>query len=279
MTINESRTNISLEAALRLMSPLVKMLLQDGVTYPRFANALKTVFLEAAQSVLDSQNNQETSAVRVNDSSISTLSGVHRKDVREWRQAGKTLIPAKPFGVAMEVYTRWASDKCFLDSKGEPRRLERTGAGSFDELVASISTDVHPRAVLDELLRLGVVNIDDEAEEKAPTRLRLCAGAFIPKEGYAEMMQLFADNVGDHIATAARNVRGNEAPLLEQSIFADGLNPQSAAALSELSRKLWTDVFQHVVREATQLSEQDKGMDDAKERVRLGMYFYREQEK
>ena len=51
--MSESRSDLSLAAALRLMAPLVKLLLQQGVTYPRFADALKKTFVEAAQDVLE----------------------------------------------------------------------------------------------------------------------------------------------------------------------------------------------------------------------------------
>jgi MFS family permease len=51
--------------------------------------------------------------------------------------------------------------------------LERgTGDRSFDALVASVSSDIRPRAVLDELKRLGVA---DEAEDG---RVSLLAGSF-----------------------------------------------------------------------------------------------------
>ena len=268
--MTESRSDLSLNAALRVMSPLVEMLLKEGITYPCFANALKQVFIEAAQNVI------ESSSVKVNDSRISTLSGIHRKDVREWHKSGKPLSPAKPFSAAMEVYTRWASDPAYCNDKGEPRLLARTGEpGSFEELATSVSTDVHPRAVLEELLRLGVVKLENKSGEETPTRLRLCAGAFVPREGYSEMLQIFADNVADHIATAAYNLKGGEDTLLEQSVFADNLTAESAATLSALSSKLWAGVFQEMVRAATHLTEQDKDIEGAKERVRLGMYFYR----
>ena len=65
--MSESRADLSLAAALRVMAPMVELLLREGVTYPRFANALKKTFLEAAPGVLDA------SSTRVNDSSISTL--------------------------------------------------------------------------------------------------------------------------------------------------------------------------------------------------------------
>src|ERR1019366_1641634 len=101
--MSESRADLSLAASLRLLAPLVKLLLHEGVTYPRFANALKKAFLESGASIL------EANSARVNDSSLSTLTGIHRKDVREWRAVGQPLPKAKAFGAAMEVFTRWAS--------------------------------------------------------------------------------------------------------------------------------------------------------------------------
>jgi len=95
--MSESRADLSLAAALRVMAPLVELLLREGVSYPRFANALKKTFLEAAPGVL------EASSTRVNDSSISTLTGIHRKDVREWRSVGQPLPQAKSLGAVMEV--------------------------------------------------------------------------------------------------------------------------------------------------------------------------------
>jgi len=70
-TMSESRADLALAAALALLAPLVELLLHEGVTYPRFANALKKAFLDSALKIL------EASSARVNDSSVSTLTGVH----------------------------------------------------------------------------------------------------------------------------------------------------------------------------------------------------------
>lgn len=266
--MTESRSDLTLAASLRLLSPLVKVLLREGITYPHFAQALKQVFLEAAEDIIEERDG------RPNDSNISMLSGVHRKDVREWRKVGRPRPPAKTLSTAMEVFTRWASNPAYQDERGEPRLLERGSApGSFEELAASVSSDVHPRAMLEELLRLGVVEAI-EGGEGSPSRLRLCTEAFVPKEGYGEMLQLFADNVGDHIAAAANNLAAAGVPMLEQGVFADGLRRQSADALGVLARKIWARAFREMALEATKLTEQDHGQPDANRRVRLGMYYY-----
>lgn len=269
MDMHESRSDLSLGAALRVVAPLVEWLLQEGVTYPQFANALKQNFLDAAPGVL------EACSAKVNDSSISTLTGVHRKDVRAWRAVGRPLPQAKTFGAVMEVFARWSNDPLYCDPQGCPRILDRVGGpGSFEELAASVSSDVHPRTLLRELIRLGVASrVDTEADAEGD-RVSLNAQALVPKDGAAEMLQLFSDNVGDHLAAATHNLRHSGSPMLEQSIFADHLRPESVARLNALAREIWLCAFHQIVRDATALCEQDQRNEGADQRVRFGMYFY-----
>lgn len=269
MSASESRADLTLAAAVRLLAPLVPLLLRDGVSYPRFANALKKAFLEEAPAVL------LDSSIRVNDSSVSTLTGIHRKDVREWRSAGRPRPQVKALGAAMTLFTRWSTDPDYCDAEGRPRVLERKGGpGTFEALAASTSNDVHPRTVLQELVRLGVAELVEGKTEDADDRVRLCADAFVPRDGTPEMLQLLSDNVGDHLAAAVQNVIGNTPAMLEQSIFADKLRPQSVEQMNALARKVWQGAFHEIVRKATALSDKDAGQDGAEHRVRVGMYFY-----
>ena len=262
-----SSSDVALDAALQAAAPLVEFLLNEGVNYARFASALKTVFLDRAENVLAAHD------AKVNDSSISTLSGVHRKDVRAWRAAGRAPLRSKSLGPAMQVFTRWASDPAYCDSRGKPRVLPRTGAGgSFEELAKIVSKDVHPRALLQELIRLDVVRPDKT--EGGVEQLALRADAFVPTAGRAEMLQLFSDNVGDHIATAVHNLAGGD-PMLEQAVYAEGLRPASVESLRTLARDIWLKAFRTFAREATKLYRRDKGRQDADQRVRFGMYCYR----
>ncbi len=267
--MSESRADLSLAAALALLAPLVTLLLHEGVSYPRFANALKKTFLESALNLL------EASSARVNDSSVSTLTGIHRKDVREWRSAGQPRPQAKTLGPVTEVFTRWANDPDYCDEQGRPKVLNRVGGpGSFEALAASVSKDVHPRTVLRELIRLGVARHVEAASDESGDKVSLCADAFVPKKETAEMLQLFSDNVGDHLAAAVHNLVADGAPMLEQSVFADNLRPESAAALNVLARQIWAKAVHDIVHEATVLSDQDRGLNGADQRIRVGMYFY-----
>lgn len=198
--MRESRSDLALKAALRVAVLLVEWLLREGVTYPRFANALKQTFLDAAPGVLAS------SSTKANDSSVGAFTGIHRKDVREWRCGGRPLPQAKTLGMVMEVFARWSNDSAFCDPKGRPRTLELGGErGSFEALAASVTNDVHPHTLLRELIRLGIASRLDPDSNAAGDKVKLCTEAFVPKEGTAEMLQLFSDNVADHLAAATHN--------------------------------------------------------------------------
>jgi hypothetical protein len=265
----ESRDALSLAAALRVMGPLVEMLLREGVTYPQLVTALKQTFLDTAPIVLESSN------AKVNDSSLSTLTGIHRKDVRQWREVGEPKPQAKALSSAMAVFTRWVDDPDYCDKKGHPRTLARTGgAETFETLATAVSRDVHPQTILQEMIRLGMVERIEATSTNDDYKFRLRMNAFVPETGSAELLKVFADNVADHAAAASSNLRRSTPPMLEQSVFADCLRPASVAVMDDLARKIWMRAFHEIVREATDLSERDQGHSDASQRIRIGMYMY-----
>ena len=70
------------------------------------------------------------------------------------------------------------------------------GGPSFEELSYSVTTDVHPRAVLGELQRLALAELDER------DRVRLTAAAYVPHGDRGGMLAMLADNVGDHLDAA-----------------------------------------------------------------------------
>lgn len=253
------------------MRPLVRLLVVNGVHYTAFAAALKRSFLDAAQTELARQGMAST------DSALSLLSGVHRRDVRNLtRPSGAaSAAPETPqFSFAGEVAARWMSDPRF-SSRGVPKPLPRSGArASFDELVATISSDVRPRAVQDEMLRLGVVHEDDAG------RLHFNPKGFAPRQGFEEMSWLLAANAGDHLAAGVANLQG-EANFLEQSISCDELTADSAAKLQEAARRAWQVAFKAVMPKVQRQFDADAANAEPaarRHRMRVGMYYFSERE-
>lgn len=260
-----SRSAVVLASVLRACKPLVRLLLRHGVAYPAFVTALKQVFLEAAVDELRGAGKKQT------DSALSLLSGVHRRDVRNLAlQGGASLAMEEPMNMASQVVGRWLSDPAYRDRRGHPRVLPKAGRGaSIESLVTAISSDVRPRAVLDELTRLGIV-------EETESGIRLLAAGFAPRQGFPEMAALLADNLHDHVAAASLNLEGGH-NYLEQAIFVDELTSESARQLHAASARAWRHAFQSVMGDAQTLYEHDQKHAAAPlrvHRVRFGSYFY-----
>lgn len=265
-----SRHAIVEAGVLRVLQPLVRLLVRHGVTYPAFAAALKRVFLDAAKDELQARGMART------DSALSLLSGVHRRDVRTLERAeappaarSRGQRTGAPLSLVGEVAARWVSDKRWLDGRSRPRALERV---EFDRLVESVSRDVRPRAILDELLRLGAVS------ERDGGGIALAAGGFAPRQGFVEMTELFAANVGDHAAAAVANL-ADDANFLEQAMYVDQLGAESAATLQRAAVKAWSQALRPVLAQARSRFDADAAAPPAtRHRVRFGVYFYSTEE-
>ncbi len=259
-------SSLLLGAVLAVLQPLVRLLICNGVTYTVLIAALKPLFVQAAQAELAASDKAAT------DSAVTLLSGVHRRDVRNLtRLAESAARPAYgPISVASQVVARWMSDSRFLDGNGNPAKLPKgKSETSFDVLASAVSNDVRPRALLDELVRLGVVR-------EADTEVELLAQGFVPRAGYGEMARQFSDNLADHVAAASANLQDDKG-YLEQALFVDEISEASAHELHKVSAQLWRDGFKTWMREAQARVDFDLAntpVSQRTHRARFGSYFY-----
>ncbi|MGF1445330.1 MAG: DUF6502 family protein [Pikeienuella sp.] len=255
-----------------LLRPLVKAMISQGVTVPAVYRLLKEVYVEVAEQdfALDGK--------RPTDSRISVLTGVHRKDVRVIREAGpqETGTSRRRVAAIASVIGRWLADPQMLDATGQPRPLPRqaqpdTGV-SFDALVGAVSKDVRPRTVLDELLRQRLVSLD-EAEDL----VRLNPEAVLGPGDSEQKVIFFAQNVGDHIAAATENLLAADqgAPFMERAVFYNRLKAASVDAIEGEARDFAARALAQVNRSAFLRQAADLDTEDATERFRFGVYFYR----
>lgn len=246
-----------------LLAPIVLWLVRHGVSFPAFADLLKPLFVEAARAEL------ERGGAKATQSSLSLLSGVHRKDVRDIADATPHARRSPRPTLAAQVFTRWLHEGRFRGRNGKPLALPRAGPGrTFETLCREMSNDVHPRTVLDELLRLGLVSLETD-------RVVVRAQSFVPSPRLHEMTALFSANAADHIAAAVSNLTSNEPPFLEQSIYADGLTAESVEVMQAAARQAWAKAFQIVIARARERVDQDR-TSEGNFRIRFGSYFFSE---
>jgi Family of unknown function (DUF6502) len=251
------------------MRPLIRLMIRNGITYTVFVAELKNAFLDAAYDELNHAGKPST------DSAVSLLSGVHRRDVRNLTRLAATAPPPlrQPISAAAQMIARWMSDPLYCDKEDRPAVLPRYGsAPSFDSLAITVNSDVRSKALLDEMVRLGVVEYLNESEDS----VRLFANGFAPTKGFSELSEQFQNNLHDHAAAASANLHAN-AGFLEQAIFVDQLSKESAHSLHKTAAIAWRQAFKTVMREAQMRYDSDQQNTEPSERnfrARLGVYFY-----
>jgi hypothetical protein len=242
-------------------------MLASGVTYPFVSELLKGVFVEVAKQDFSLATRETT------DSRISLISGVHRKDVRRLRnvELANDGIAPQAISFGAQLIATWLGDERFLDAAGKWRPLRKVrgsdGLPSFEDLVASRSTDIRPRVVLDEWLHLGIVSIDDH------DRLVLNEEAFIPRSGVDEQLYFYAHNLHDHAVTATENVLGSRPPQLERSVSYEALSEASIEQLDRRARHLGTKLLTDLNRMAMELEAKNLQDPGPTRRFTCGVYF------
>ena len=160
-TVTEQRL---LDAIARVLKPLVRILLRNGVPSDALTELVRKVYVDVASTEFRLAGKRQT------QSRISVLTGLNRKEVARLTRtiADEAPQPESRRNRAAHVLSAWLRDPDFCDRKGDPLDLPLTGAVSFTELVKRHSGDMKPRAVADELIAA-------DALERADGKLRMTA--------------------------------------------------------------------------------------------------------
>lgn len=254
-------TEFNLQQILLLMNYLTKWLIHSGVGYTEFSAALKPVFYQQAVNELERIEKKDTI------SAISLLSGLHRKDITMFKDAtneGKLITQAdvsEPFSIPARVVGLWVAED--WPEQMPFYNLKQT---SFVELVKKVSMEMHPRSVLNELVRLGIVKQDRR-------QVILQKRSFIPDQSTQDLRKFLTQNLQSHINAGLHNILFPEqTSFLEESVRADELTKESVQILTQYSIKLWEKYSEELLKIAVECSALDKDKSDANQTFCLGIY-------
>ncbi|MEM9307913.1 MAG: DUF6502 family protein [Pseudomonadota bacterium] len=244
-----------------LLRPLARVLIARGITAPAFYKIVKKAYVDVAGEELGPE---------ATDSRITIATGVHRRDVKIIRTADAQVPDPTGQKISMlaTVVGRWMSLPEFRTAEG-PKPLPRTSdtGSSFDALVQSVSRDVRPRAVLDELERRGIVRVDE-------SMIVLQADGLVGSADVGQKTHFFAHNVGDHLNAAADNLLQPSTPHLERAVFYNALTEASVSQIEAEARALGLEALQKINTLAAELQAADADQADNAHRVRFGVFFY-----
>jgi len=258
-----------LAALRRICRPLVRLLIAREVPFPVVSNLLRGVYVDVAIREFPVSGKRQT------DSRITLLTGVHRKDVKRLRgERQAKLRPPRAASLGSQLVARWTTLPEYLDATGAPQALPRLGAEagvpSFEALVRSVNTDIRPRVVLDEWLRLGIARIDEQ------DRVCLNVQAFIPSKDAEGMAYYFGRNLHDHLAAVVHNMLGEGEPFFERSVNYNNLSSAARTELVDLAKQRGMEVLQELNARALRLQQRDSGQPGASHRFNLGLYVFTE---
>jgi len=215
MDTNNDSIRVLYGAILKLLRPLVRLSLKKGISYGTFTSLLKWVFYDVAKKDLTIEGRKQT------HSRISVITGFSRKEVKRLSELDPptTQRQKEQYNRAARVISGWRRDNDYLDSQGQPIAVPITGDGAtFEMLVKRFSGDMPPRAVMDELIRLGAL------EQESDNRVRLVQEAFMPTADEAIKFHILGTDTELLISTIDHNINPNKTmPFFQRKVYYDNL--------------------------------------------------------
>ena len=266
----ETSLNKALSAAiLRLLHPLVRVLLRNGVSYNGFADLAKWVFVDVAAKEFGVPGRKQS------DSRISVVTGLTRKEVARIKgiETPDDTDAEQQYNRAARVIGGWLRDRRFSAQDGTPSLLPFDGQGSFSELVKAYSGDMTARSILDELLRVGAVERNQEG------MIRLLVSAYVPVGSDAGKLHILGSDVALLIGTIDHNMHETqEQPRFQRKVAYDNLPVEALPKLRALTDKHAQTLLQEIDR---YLSQQDRDINSdvqgtGRKHAGIGIYYFEE---
>jgi hypothetical protein len=226
------------QSVLRVLHALVRVLLRHGMPLPAFVELAKHAYVDVALREFAIPGRKPSV------SRASLLTGLTRKEVQR-------LVDSMPVSGsdafnthnrAARVVAGWVRDADFHDPDGEPRELLLDdGKTGFGELVRRYSGDVPPRAVLDELLRVGSVARTESGA------LKLLGRVYIPRASDIGKIAILGTDVTFLIDTIDHNMQdGIDAPRFQRKVMYDNLPEEAMVEFRALAARQAQELIEHL---------------------------------
>lgn len=259
-------------AVFKLLRPLVRIFLRNGMPYAAFAEIARQAYVDIADKEFAVPGKKQT------NSRISTITGLTRKEVQRIKaieeEDNTDLI--ERYNRAARVVYGWVHDGMYSKNLDESMELMIDGeAPSFSSLVKQYSGDVPPRAILDELIQVGVVKRLDNGY------IKLLQRAYIPQSSTVEKLQYLGTDVSGLIATMDRNIHEREKkPFFQRKVYYNNLPEEAAEEL----QKILADKGQYLLEMLDRwMAEHDRDVNPqvegrGKKASGIGIYYFEDED-
>jgi hypothetical protein len=261
----ENKLTKALSASiLRLLRPLVRILLRNGVAYGSFTELARKVYVDVAFEEFAPSGKKQTV------SRVSAMTGLTRKEVKRLLEMEGPVDPRSQqrFNRGIRVISGWLHDSRFHDSSGKPADLPIDGKrNSFADLVRDYSGDIPTKAMLTMLEEAGNVR-------QVKGKVRLVRHAYVPGNDPVNMLQILGTDVGELIATIDHNLTADADDLLfQRKVAYDNIDPAAVTKLKKMSFNKAQSLLEQLDRQYSR-HEVDSDSDDGGKYISLGIYFH-----
>ena len=248
-----------------LLRPLVRILLRNNIPLRTFTDLAKRVYVDVALNEFALPGRKQSI------SRVALLTGLSRKEV-----LSVTRMPPPTDSLSMELHNRaariisgWVRDPRFQDQAGQPAALPFDGeTSSFTLLVREFSGDIPPRAVLDELSRVGLTTRNEDGS------VNLLAPAFLPQTD-ADKLHILGSDVADQISTIDHNLTAPaEAAFFQRKVCYHYFPDDHLATLKQLTALKAQNLLEEMDRWLAEHDSQDPAPDDTGRHKRVGISIY-----
>ena len=263
-------TKAVLTAITKILTPLVRILLRNGVPFAVFSDISKRIYFETAMKEFVIPGKKQT------NTRVSTITGFSRKEVLRLRRLPAFDEPPSTdrYHRAARVINAWVEDPGFHDKRGNPASLPFEGEHkSFMALGKKSSGDITARTILDELLNNEIVTFLKDG------RIKLLVEAYIPKGDDLEKVRILGTDVTDQINTIDHNLTcEDERRWYQRKVCYDNVPLEGLNVLREKSSKKAQNALVSINCDLAKCDRDNnpKITGTGKYRIGIGIYYFEE---
>ncbi len=266
--MKEAIKKVLAQAVIRILKPIIRVLIRNEISHGEFAEYAKQAYIDVAYEHFSIPNRKTTY------SRVAILTGLNRKEVvRLNQQDASDIQPRKgTTNRAMRVVSGWLQNSDFQDKDGKPLELPIKGDDiSFNTLALRYSGDITARAVLDELVRVGVVKSSSTKQT-----VKLLSDGYIPQHGEPEQVDILSVCVSDLLETAVHNLESDDAYYQRQLIHRD-IPENLAEDFKRYSQKKSTTLLNDLNQWLSKRVDGKVDDDNSSiKRIGIGVYYFQD---
>lgn len=261
-----------LQALRRVLRPIVRLMIRNGIRYDEFADVARSAYVEIAVC-----GNKETKCA-ITAEQAAWITGIKGELVKHYTEDEGRFVTRIPTlrHVMTAVLRRWYTDSEYVDRHGMPLNLEFDAPKepTFRGLVARIDPKSNADAILEELISAGSVAYSEERRIRPLTRF------LIHRKDSAACIEYFSESLVRLIETYEHNFNpaNSEKKRLDRTVFPDRglpthLLPSFQEFAKERANRLLSNLDDWIGRQANSGREQL----DTKVETGMNVFLYIEE--